>query len=80
MVVVGRSLLRGNLTVKVAPPGVGKSTLCLERAVAVITGRTITGEEVHEHAKVCDLQQRRRQRRAEATARRRPAALEHPPR
>ena len=46
-----RSLLRGNLTVKVAPPGVGKSTLCLERAVAVVTGRTITGEEVHEQAK-----------------------------
>jgi AAA domain-containing protein len=49
---LGRSLLRGNLTVKVAPPGVGKSTLCLERAVAVVTGRTITGEEVHEQAKV----------------------------
>jgi hypothetical protein len=49
---LGRSLLRGNLTVKVAPPGVGKSTLCLERAVAVVTGRSITGEEVHQQVKV----------------------------
>ena len=50
--VLGRSLIRGHLSVKVAPPGVGKSTLCLERAVAVVTGRNITGEPVHERTKV----------------------------
>ena len=46
-----RSLLRGNVSVKVAPPGVGKSTLGIEQAVAVVTGREITGQEVREQAK-----------------------------
>jgi hypothetical protein len=49
---LGRALLRGKLTVKVAPPGVGKSTLGLARAVAVVTGQPITGEAVHEPTKV----------------------------
>ncbi len=48
---LGRSLLRGNVSVKVAPPGVGKSTLGIEQAVAVVTGRAITGQDVHEQAK-----------------------------
>jgi hypothetical protein len=48
---LGRSLLRGNVTVQVAPPGVGKSTLGIEQAVAVVTGRDITGQEVHERAR-----------------------------
>lgn len=42
---------RRKLTVQVAAPGVGKSTLALARAVAVVTGRPITGEPVHEQAK-----------------------------
>lgn len=49
---LGRALLRGKLTVKVAPPGVGKSTLGLARAVAVATGRPLTGETVHAPSKV----------------------------
>lgn len=49
---LGRSLIRGKLTVLVAPPGVGKSTLGLARAIAAVTGRPITGEEVHEQTKV----------------------------
>ena len=48
---LGRSLLRGAVTVQVAPPGVGKSTLGIEQAVAVVTGREIAGQEVHEQAK-----------------------------
>jgi len=48
---LGRSLLRGHLTVEVAPPGAGKSTLSIEQAVAVATGREITGQTVHETAK-----------------------------
>ncbi|MBN8959192.1 MAG: AAA family ATPase [Rhizobiales bacterium] len=34
-----------------APPGAGKSTLSIEQAVAVATGREITGQTVHETAK-----------------------------
>jgi hypothetical protein len=49
---LGRSLLRGNLTLKIAPPGVGKSTLGIEQAVAIVTGRPITDQEVHEQTKV----------------------------
>jgi AAA domain len=49
---LGRSLLRGHLTVEVAPPGAGKSTLAIEQAVAVATGQEITGQIVHETAKV----------------------------
>ena len=48
---LGRSLLRGHLTVEVAPPGAGKSTLSIEQAVAVAIGREITGQTVHETAK-----------------------------
>ncbi|MBM3555581.1 MAG: hypothetical protein FJX47_08515 [Alphaproteobacteria bacterium] len=48
---LGRSLLRGHLTLLVAPPGVGKSTHGIARAVAVATGRDITGEAVHEQTR-----------------------------
>ena len=48
---LGRSLLRGHLTVEVAPPGAGKSTLAIAQAVAIATGREITGQTVHETAK-----------------------------
>ena len=47
---LGRTLLRSQLTLRVAPGGVGKSTLSLEEAVAVATGRELTGEPVHESA------------------------------
>jgi AAA domain len=46
------TLLRGNVTVEVAPPGAGKSTLAIQQAVAIITGRPITGQQVHEQSKV----------------------------
>ena len=48
---LGHALLRSGVTVQVAPPGVGKSTVGIEQAVAVVTGRAITGQEVHEQAK-----------------------------
>lgn len=48
---LGRSLLRGHLTLLVAPPGVGKSTHGIARAVAVATGRDITAETVHEQVR-----------------------------
>ena len=46
------TLLRGNVTVEVAPPGAGKSTLAIQQAVAIVTGRPITGHQVHEQTKV----------------------------
>jgi hypothetical protein len=46
------TMLRGNVTVKVAPPGAGKSTLGVQQAVAIITGRPITGQQVYEQTKV----------------------------
>ena len=46
------SLLRGNVTVEVAPPGAGKSTLGIQQAVAIVTGRPITEHRVYEQAKV----------------------------
>ena len=48
---LGRSLLRGHMTLLVAPAGVGKSTHGIARAVAVATGRDIIGEPVHEQVK-----------------------------
>ncbi len=45
---LGRSLLRGHLSLLVAPPGVGKSTHGIARAVALAAGEDITGESVHE--------------------------------
>ncbi len=49
--ILGRSLLRGHLSMLVAPAGVGKSTHGLARAVAVVTGRDLTDEPVHELVK-----------------------------
>jgi hypothetical protein len=46
------TLLRGNVTVEVAPPGAGKSTLGIQQAVAIVTARPITGHQVHEQTKV----------------------------
>ena len=48
---LGRALLRGHLTLLVAPAGVGKSTHGIARAVALATGRDITKEPVHENIK-----------------------------
>ena len=49
--ILGRSLLRGHLSLLVAPAGVGKSTHGIARAVAVASGRDITSEAVHEPIK-----------------------------
>jgi AAA domain len=46
------TLLRSNVTVEVAPPGAGKSTLGIQQAVAIVTGRPITGHQVREQTKV----------------------------
>jgi hypothetical protein len=46
------TMLRGSVTVRVAPPGAGKSTLGIEQGVAIVTGRAITGHRVHEQTKV----------------------------
>ena len=46
------TMLRGNVTVEVAPPGAGKSTLAIQQAVAIVTARPITGRQVHEQTKV----------------------------
>ena len=46
--ILGRALLRGHLSLLVAPAGVGKSTHGIARAVAIATGRDLTGEVVHE--------------------------------
>lgn len=49
---VGSFAIRGALTVLVAPPGAGKSTLNIALAVAGVTGRgEIVGEAVHEPIK-----------------------------
>lgn len=50
--VLGWSLIRGQVTLLVAPPGVGKSTLGLAQAIAISTGRKITYEDIHEVGKV----------------------------
>lgn len=52
MWILGRTLLKGYLSVLVAPPGVGKSTLCIAQAVSIITGKPIAGEDVHIRGKV----------------------------
>lgn len=49
---VGSFAIRGQLTVLVAPPGAGKSTLGIALGVAVATGRgELVGETVHESTK-----------------------------
>ncbi|MGE3769496.1 MAG: AAA family ATPase [Bdellovibrionales bacterium] len=50
--ILGTSLLIDYLSVLIAPPGVGKSTLCIAQAVAIITGKEITGQAVHRTGKV----------------------------
>lgn len=50
--ILGRSLLRGYLSLLVAPPGVGKSTFSLMQAIAICIGMMLTGQSVYESGKV----------------------------
>lgn len=45
----GRHLLRGQASVTVAPGGLGKSSLSIVEALAIITGRELLGDTVHKH-------------------------------
>jgi hypothetical protein len=49
--ILGTTALRGAVTAVSAPGGTSKSTLELERCIAVATGIPITGEPVHERAR-----------------------------
>lgn len=44
----GRHLLRGQASVTVAPGGLGKSSLSIVEALAIVTNRELLGETVHE--------------------------------
>ena len=46
--ILGRNLLLGHLSLLIAPPGVGKSTLCITQAVAVCISENLTNQVVHE--------------------------------
>ena len=46
----GRHLIRKYISCTVAPAGIGKSSLLLVEAVALATGRNLTGKQVHEGA------------------------------
>lgn len=48
---LGRSLLRRHVSVRVSPGGTGKSTLGIEEAVSIVTGRPLVGQTVHEQTK-----------------------------
>lgn len=50
--ILGRSLLRRQLSLLVAPPGVGKSTLVIIQAIAVCIAQNLTGQDVVEPGKV----------------------------
>ncbi len=50
--ILGTCLLKQYLSVLIAAPGVGKSTLCIAQAIAIITGKEITGQTVHRTGKV----------------------------
>lgn len=49
--ILGTTALRGAVTAISAPGGTSKSTLELERCIAIATGIPITGESVHERAR-----------------------------
>jgi len=46
--ILGDRLIRGFVTLTMAPGGVSKSTLTMEEAIAVAIGRSITGADVHD--------------------------------
>ncbi len=48
----GHRYLKGYVTVTVAPPGVGKSTLTIQEALAIATGQDWAGQDAHETGKV----------------------------
>lgn len=50
--VLSRSLLIGHLSLLIAPPGVGKTTLCITQAVAVGINENLTNQPVHESGDV----------------------------
>lgn len=50
--IYGRHLIRQFLSVTVAPGGMGKSSLAIAEALALVTGRSILGDRVHEKVKV----------------------------
>lgn len=45
--VLGRRLLRGIVTLTIAPGGVGKSLLTLQEGISIVTGMPIAGQKVH---------------------------------
>lgn len=45
---LGKHFIRGFVTLTIAPGGVGKSTLAIAEAIAVASGRPITGSPCHE--------------------------------
>lgn len=45
--IYGRRLLEGRVSVLVAPPGVGKSTLTIQDAIAIAMGTSWSGDDVH---------------------------------
>lgn len=50
--ILGHLLLRKNVTVLIAPPGVGKSTLTIEAALSIASGKPILGLPVKERTRV----------------------------
>lgn len=48
---LGRTAIRGKLSVLIAPPGLGKSTYTIAAATAVVTGKELTGEKIHERTR-----------------------------
>lgn len=51
--ILGRQILRGHVTVLVAPPGAGKSTWVIAASLAIATGRhDVVAEEVHDRCRV----------------------------
>ncbi len=50
--ILGWSLIRQQVSLLIAPPGIGKSTLGIAQAIAICTGNRLTGQEVVEQGNV----------------------------
>jgi hypothetical protein len=50
---MGRRFMRGAVTAGIGAPGVSKSTFSLLTAVAIASGRPLTGEPIYEQTNVC---------------------------